>query len=65
MGNKTVSGAGEGAFRRHKRPVGRSWRVDEMHIKVKGQWKYLYRAGDNAGQTVDFLLRTHRDKAAA
>ncbi len=55
----------EKTFRRHKRPVGRSWRVDETYIKVKGHWKYLYRAVDKAGQTVDFLLRAHRDKAAA
>ena len=53
------------AFRRHKRAVGRSWRVDETYIKVKGDWKYLYRAVDKTGQTVDFLLRAHRDKAAA
>jgi putative transposase len=55
----------EKAFRRRKRPVGKSWRVDETYIKVKGQWKYLYRAVDKAGDTVDFLLRAHRDKAAA
>src|SRR5258707_113874 len=55
----------EKAFRYHKRPVGRSWRVDETYIKVKGQWKYLYRAVDKAGNTVDFLLRAKRDKAAA
>ncbi|SOE96681.1 Transposase (or an inactivated derivative) [Burkholderia sp. D7] len=35
------------------------------YIKVKGHWKYLYRAVDKAGHTVDFLLRAHRDKAAA
>jgi transposase-like protein len=33
----------EKAFRRRKRPVGKSWRMDETYIKVKGQWKYLYR----------------------
>ena len=55
----------EKAFRRSKRRVGISWRMDETYIKVKGEWKYLYRAVDNAGDTVDFLLRAHRDKAAA
>ena len=33
-----------------------SWRVDETYIKVKGLWKYLYRAVDSDGNTVDFLL---------
>ncbi|WNC95120.1 IS6 family transposase [Paraburkholderia sp. FT54] len=55
----------EKAFRKHKRPVGKSWRMDETYIKVRGQWKYLYRAVDKAGKTIDFLLRAHRDKAAA
>ncbi|ECV7800834.1 IS6 family transposase [Salmonella enterica subsp. enterica serovar Brandenburg] len=53
------------AFRRHKRPVGRRWRMDETYIKVRGRWKYLYRAVDSMGQTVDFLLTTKRDAAAA
>jgi transposase-like protein len=44
---------------------GRSWRMDETHVKVKGHWKYLYRAVDKEGNTVDFLLRAHRDRAAA
>ena len=51
-------------FRRRKRPVGRSWRMDETYIKVSGQWKYLYRAVDRAGDTVDFLLTAKRDLAA-
>ena len=53
------------ALRQHKRPVGRRWRMDETYIKVKGQWKYLYRAVDTAGQTIDFLLTAKRDAAAA
>ena len=55
----------EQAFRKHKRPVGGSWRMDETYIKVKGIWKYLYRAVDKEGKTVDFLLAAKRDKAAA
>jgi transposase-like protein len=52
-------------FRRRKHQVGRSWRVDETYIQVGGQWKYLYRAVDRFGQTVDFLLTARRDESAA
>ncbi|WOD14255.1 IS6 family transposase [Paraburkholderia kirstenboschensis] len=55
----------EKAFRRRKRPVGKSWRMDETYIRVKGEWRYLYRAVDKDGNTIDFLLRAHRDKTAA
>ena len=55
----------EKVFRKHKRPMGGSWQIDETYIKVKGVWKYLYRAVDKEGKTVDFLLAAKRDKAAA
>jgi putative transposase len=52
-------------FRHRKRSVGVSWRMDETYIKVRGRWRYLYRAVDRDGDTVDFLLTAHRDEAAA
>ncbi len=34
-------------------------------MKIKGSWRYLYRAVDKAGATVDFLLTAKRDRKAA
>jgi putative transposase len=53
------------AFHRRKRPVGRRWRMDETYIRVKGAWRYVYRAVDKSGQTIDVLLTEHRDTEAA
>jgi len=55
----------EAAFRRKKRRAGNRWRMDETYIKVKGQWKYYYRAIDKQGNTIDFLLTATRDTTAA
>jgi transposase-like protein len=55
----------EKAFCLRKRAVGKSWRLDETYIRVKGEWRYLCRAVDKNGHTIDFLLRAHRDKPAA
>lgn len=55
----------EAKTREYKKPVGKSWRMDETYVKVNGQWVYLYRAVDSAGHTVDFLLRKYRDGTAA
>jgi putative transposase len=55
----------EEAFHHRKQPVWVSWRMDETYIRVKGEWRYLYRAVDKYGATVDFLLTAHRDKEAA
>ena len=40
-------------------------RMDEINIKVKGEWVYLYWAVDKFGDTVDFMLSDHRGEAAA
>jgi putative transposase len=56
----------EEAFRkRHKKVVGRSWRMDETYVKLKGKWVYYYRAVDKEGNTVDFYLSSRRDISAA
>src|SRR5215469_5417762 len=51
--------------RRHLRPTNKSYRIDETYIKVKGKDRYLYRAIDSSGQTIDFLLTAKRDTASA
>ncbi len=55
----------EKRIRLHLRGTNDSWRVDETYIKVKGRWKYLYRAVDSQGNTLDFLLCAKRDASAA
>jgi transposase-like protein len=51
--------------RPHLKSTNKSYRTDETYIKVKGKDKYLYRAVDSTGQTIDFLLTDKRDTAAA
>ncbi len=55
----------EKAFRKNKNRVGLRWRLDETYVKIRGEWKYLYRAVDRQGNTIDFLLTAGRDKKAA
>jgi len=51
--------------RAHLKRTNKSYRVDETYIRIKGQDRYLYRAVDSTGQTIDFLLAAKRDAAAA
>lgn len=44
----------EKAFRRCKRAIGKSWRMDETYVKVRGEWRYLYRAVDKATRLIFF-----------
>ena len=55
----------EKRLRRFRKPHCGSIRVDETYIKIRGQWRYLYRAVDKHGTPIDFLLTAHRDLAAA
>ena len=50
---------------KRKYKVGDSWRMDETYIKVGGKDRYLYRAVDKEGNTVDFLLTKIRQKMSA
>ena len=51
--------------RRHLKLTNDSCQVDKTYIKVKGKWKYLYRAVDSEGNTIDFMLNARRNKRAA
>ncbi|HIE64511.1 MAG: IS6 family transposase [Nitrospira sp.] len=55
----------EKEFRKKKSPIGLSWRMDETYVSLKGEWRYLYRAVDKAGLTIDFILTAKRDRKAA
>jgi transposase-like protein len=52
-------------FNQRKRPVSGKWHVDETYIKLRDQWRYLYRAIDNVGDTVEFWFSEQRNLTAA
>jgi transposase-like protein len=52
-------------FNRRKRAVTGKWHIDETYVKVRGQWRYLYRAIDSNGDTVEFWFSERRNLAAA
>ncbi len=55
----------EEEFHRRKRPVWVSWRMDETYLTGRGAWKYLSRAVDTYGKTIDCVLTEKREKEAA
>ncbi len=52
-------------IRPHLKMSGTSYRVDETYIKVRKSCKYLYRAVDKEGDTIEFMLSAKRDISAA
>ncbi|MGQ3890111.1 IS6 family transposase [Legionella sp. CNM-1927-20] len=50
---------------RYKKRYSRRWHLDETYVKVKGEWKYLYRAIDEFGHTIDFYLSHRRNAKSA
>jgi transposase-like protein len=52
-------------IRPHLKLSSASYRVDETYVKVGKQWKYLYRAVDKEGNTIEFMLSAKRDVSAA
>jgi transposase, IS6 family len=52
-------------IRQHLKLAGTSYRVDETYIKVGKSCKYLYRAVDKQGNTIEFMLSAKRDVFAA
>lgn len=52
-------------IRRHRGPMGDVWHLDEVYLKIDGEWKYLWRAVDQEGQVLDILVQPKRNKDAA
>ena len=52
-------------FNSRKRAVTGKWHIDETYIRVRGQWRYLYRAIDSNGDTVEFWFSERRNLTAA
>ena len=55
----------ERRLRPFRKPHCGSVRVDETYVRIRGEWRYLYRAIDKHGEAVDFLLTAKRDLDAA
>jgi IS6 family transposase len=44
------------AARFARRALGDRWFVDETYVKVRGVWRYVYRAIDRDGQVIDVFV---------
>jgi len=52
-------------MRQHLKMSGTSCRTDETYVKVGTEWRYLYRAVDPAGDTIELMPSAGRDVSAA
>ena len=55
----------EKKIKQYIKKSGDSYRIDETYIKIKGEWRYLYRTVDSHGNTLDWMLSVYRNKKAA
>jgi transposase-like protein len=53
------------AARARQHVIGDRWHVDETYVKVRGIWRYLFRAIDQFGQVIDVFPSPRRDAKAA
>ncbi len=52
-------------LRKREVKPGRTWHLDEVFLKIRGEQLYLWRAVDEDGQVLDILVQEHRDADAA
>jgi putative transposase len=52
-------------LRKCRGPVGDTWHLDEVHLKIDGRNQYLRRAVDQDGEVINILVQSHRDSRAA
>jgi transposase-like protein len=55
----------EKRIRLYQGPRSGSWQVDETYVRVRGKWKYLFRAIDKHGRLIAFRLSDRRNTNAA
>ena len=52
-------------LKRRRAQPGDKWHLDEVFLNIGGERRYLWRAVDQHGQTLDILVTSKRDKRAA
>ena len=52
-------------LKRRRAQPGDKWHIDEVLLSINGEQRYLWRAVDEAGDTLDILVTSKRDKHAA